>query len=152
MTAPLSRTTLSSMPLARMSGHRHGYRVLNGEVPGMSRAEQDFRYRMHELSGETHRLELLEEACAAYAAGLEDLWNHVADLHGYMRQSSRMDQLLTMLMQCRRVWRAKRMPHQELSALQDCLGLMATAAHDTKLIRSLSQRLLDAGVDVNQGF
>lgn len=148
-----TRTSLSTLPLARMAGHRKGYRVLNGDAPGMSAQEQEFRYRMHELSGEAQQLMQCAEDSPEYCAGLQDLWNHIAGLHGYMKQSRRMDEMLTQLMLVRKVWRLKTMPHADLAVLRECIDRMAEEQpHTIELTVALGRRLRAAGVDVKMGF
>ncbi len=147
-----TRTSLSTMPLARMAGHRKGYRVLNGDTPGMSPQEQEFRYRMHELSGEAQQLGQCVEDTPAYSAGQQDLWNHIAGLHGCMQHTSRMDIMLTQLMLVRKVWKLKVMPPAELAVLRECLNRMASEPHTMDLTVALGHRLCDAGVDVKMGF
>ena len=152
MITTAARTKVYTMPLARMSGHRNGYRVLNGGVPGSSVFEQEFRYRMHELCGAADRLELMATDSDEYAENVRQFWSTIAGLHGYMKHTARMDEMLTFLMMARKVWKRGVIPHRELKVLRECMNRMAKEEHAVKLTTSLGRQLLDAGVDVRMGF
>lgn len=146
------RSTLSIFPLARMTGHRKGYRVLNGEAAVMSAQEQEFRYRMHELSGEAQQLGQCAEDSAEYIFGQNDLWSHIAGLHGYMQHTRRMDEMLAQLMLVRKVYKLEVISHAKLAVLRECLDRMAEEPHCMDLTVALGRRLRAAGVDVKMGF
>ena len=118
----------------------------------MSAAEQEFRYRMHELCGAADRLGLMEFTSEEYVENVQQFWSTIAGLHGYMRQTARMDEMLTFLIVARKVWKRAVIPHGELKVLRECMNRMAKDQHTVKLTTELGRQLLDAGVDVNMGF
>lgn len=152
MTTATARTKVFTMPLARMRGHREGYSFLNGGASGMSACEQEFRYRMHELCGAAQRLVDMDEGTEEYGENVRQFWSTIAGLHGYMRHTARMDEMLTFLMVARKVWKRAVIPHGELKVLRECMDRMAREEHTVRLTTELGRRLLAAGVDVKMGF
>jgi hypothetical protein len=151
MIAATARTSFSTMPLARMAGHRKGYRVLNGDAQGTSPLEREFRYRMHELCGEALQAgQSVSEA--ERLACLGDLWKHIYGLHEFFGQSNRVDDLITLLMMSRREWRGLVLDPEKVDVLRKCLDAMATRPHTTELMIELGNELESAGVDLNSGL
>jgi hypothetical protein len=149
---PATRNALSSLPLARMAGHRRGYRVLNGGVPGMSSQEQEFRYRMHELSGEVQQLLRCGPEDESRLAGAGDLWRHVYGLHEFFGNSNRMDDMIGLLMMARKEWRGRELESAKLEALRECFDAISTQPHTASLMLELGEGLEREGVDMNSGF
>jgi hypothetical protein len=147
MSTIASRTAFADLAVARLTGHREGYRVLNGEAAGMSVEEQAFRYRMHELAGE---VQLLRQMCGEadrYAAGLADLWMRIYGLHEYAAKSNRLDDLIMLLMMARKEWRSVPVEPEKLAVLQECLGRMARELHTEELTQDMGDMLEAGGVD-----
>lgn len=147
-----SRTANAPLCVARLVGHREGYRLLNGDAQGMSADEQAFRYRMHELVGEARLLTEMVGANNRYAAGLADLWERIYGLHECAGKSNRTDDLIMLLMMARKEWRGRPLDAKKLAVLQECLSRMAKEPFTADLIDKLGEKLETAGVDLNSGF
>ena len=116
----------------------------------MSQAEQDFRNRMQELSGELLRLEnaASEEDARQVERGV---WKCIAGLHAVFGKNSLIDDLVVLLLLTREARLAgdlKQVPRE----LRTCVDEMAFQPHTEQLRRACSRRLRAAGVDLNRGF
>lgn len=147
-----SRNAAASLCVARLAGHRTGYRVLNGEAAGMGAEEQAFRYRMHELAGEVQQLRLMSGEEDRFTTGLADLWKRIYDLHEYFGKSNRIDDMIGLLMMARKEWRGIALTPGQLVVVQECLSRMAVEILTEDLMLDLGRKLEAAGVDLNSGF
>jgi hypothetical protein len=146
-----TRTSLSTLALARMTGHREGYRTLNGDSPGMSPLERDFRYRMNELCGEAREIAkaIAEEE---RSAGMDELWSHIYGLHEFFGKSDAVDDLIGLLVMARKEWKGLMLEKEKVELLRDCLNAMGSNEPTAALAREWSKKLRAAGVDMNSGF
>jgi hypothetical protein len=150
MIAP-TRSKTFDMPLARMKGHREGYRAMNGESSGMNPLVRDFRYRMHELCGEARRIAesgLAEER----SAGLGELWRHIYGLHEFFGKSPLVDDLIGLLIMARKEWKGLALEQEKVELLRDCLNAMGSQEPAEAVRLEWSRKLRRAGVDMNSEF
>jgi hypothetical protein len=152
MSSLLSRIQSCKYAVARMSGHRAGYRLLNGGVSGMSALEKDFRYRMHELREQANQAVLSQGDQAGLKQGQMELWRSIYGLQEFFGKSNRIDDLIGLLLMARKAWLREAPDVARLGLLRDCLDAMARQPHTVDLRLDLGVKLEAAGVDLKAGF
>jgi hypothetical protein len=154
MSSLLSRIQSCKYAVARMSGHRAGYRLLNGTLGGMSPLEKDFRYRMHELCGAAEQAVLSKEDQSGLKLGQMELWKSIYGLHEFFGKSNRIDDLIGLLLMARKAWLREPPTVARLELLRDCLDAMAREQEPrtVDLMLDLGEKLEAAGVDLKAGF